>query len=168
MPAGMRRFCLSGREFIMKVYLDVCCLCRPFDAKTHPRIHIEMEAVIAILNLCRFDGELISSDVISYEILQMPDQKRLRNVRKILALARETVEWDDLLEDRAGELMKSGIDAMDALHIASAERTGAVFVTTDDVLIKIIKNGNSNITIRVCNPVELYLEVKNREGKNTQ
>jgi len=124
---------------------------------------MEMEAVIAILNRCRLDWELVTSDVISYEILQMPDQKRLLRVREITALARESIEWDDPLEERAAELMKSGIDAMDALHVASAERADAVLVTTDDMLIKNIKKVHNNTTVRVCNPVDLYLEVKNHE-----
>lgn len=151
----------------MKIYLDVCCLCRPFDSRTHPRIHLEMEAIISLLSRCRLDWELVTSDVISYETLQIPDHKRLIRVREITALARECVEWDDLLEVRAGELVMSGIDAMDALHIACAERSGAVFVTTDDALIKNIRKMRTSIAIRVCNPVDLYLEVKNHENKDT-
>ena len=151
----------------MKIYMDVCCLCRPFDSKAQARIHMEMEAVIALLNRCRLDWELISSDVIAYEIYQIPDQKRLLHVREIISLAREIVEWDDLLEERADILAKSGLDAMDALHVASAERANAVFVTTDDLLIKYIKNVGNNTTIRVCNPVDLYLEAKKNEDQNT-
>jgi hypothetical protein len=36
----------------MKVYLDVSCLNRPFDDKSQPRIHLEAEAVMAILDRC--------------------------------------------------------------------------------------------------------------------
>jgi predicted nucleic acid-binding protein len=61
--------------------------------------------------------------------------RRLLRVREITALARVTIEWDDLLEERAEELEKSGLEAMDALHVASAERAGAIMLTTDDVLI---------------------------------
>jgi len=147
-------------ELQMKIYLDVCCLCRPFDARTHPRIHLEMEAIVAILDRCRSGWDLVSSDVISYEILQIRDQRRLLNIRKILALAKETVEWDDWLEGRAAELAVAGIDAMDALHIACAEQAGALFLTTDDAIIKTIKTTGINISVRVCNPVEWYLEVK--------
>ncbi len=141
----------------MKIYMDVCCLCRPFDARTQPRIHLEMEAVIAILDRCRSGWKLVTGDVIMYEILQIPDRKRLFNVQKILALAKETVDWDDHLEIRADVLTQSGLDAMDALHIPSAERAGAVFLTTDDMLIKHIRTGNITISVRACNPVELYL-----------
>jgi predicted nucleic acid-binding protein len=128
---------------------------------------MEMEAVIALLDRCRLDWELISSDVIAYEIFQIPDQNRLLHVREITSLARETVEWDDHLEERADILAASGIDAMDALHVACAERAGAVFVTTDDLLIKNIKRMSNNTTVRVCNPVDLYLEVKKNEDQNT-
>jgi hypothetical protein len=148
----------------MKIYMDVCCLCRPFDARTHPRIHLEMEAVIAILDRCRSGWDLVSGDVISYEILQIRDQRRLLNVRKILALSKETVAWDDRLEGRATDLADAGIDAMDALHVASAEQAEAIFLTTDDSIRKTIKTAGINISVRVCNPVDLYLEVKDHES----
>ena len=31
----------------MKIYLDVCCLCRPFDNHRDTRIRLETEAVLA-------------------------------------------------------------------------------------------------------------------------
>jgi len=71
------------------------------------------------------------------------------NVRRILALAKETVAWDDRLEIRAAELADNGIDAMDALHIASAEEAGALFLTTDDAVIKTIKATGINISVFV-------------------
>jgi predicted nucleic acid-binding protein len=128
---------------------------------------MEMEAVIAILYRCRLDWTLVTSDVISYEIFQIQDQKRLMRVRDITALAQDRIEWNEQLDQRAEELMSAGIDAMDALHVASAERAIAVFVTTDDALIKNISKMQPNIIIRVCNPVDLYLEVKDHEDKNT-
>jgi predicted nucleic acid-binding protein len=88
-------------------------------------------------------------------------------VRDITALAQDRIEWNEQLDQRAEELMSAGIDAMDALHVASAERAIAVFVTTDDALIKNISKMQPNIIIRVCNPVDLYLEVKDHEDKNT-
>jgi hypothetical protein len=33
----------------VKVYLDVCCLKRPFDDQTQPRIRMETEAVLSLL-----------------------------------------------------------------------------------------------------------------------
>jgi len=34
----------------MKVYLDACCLNRPFDDQTQDCIHLETEAIVLILN----------------------------------------------------------------------------------------------------------------------
>ena len=34
----------------MKVYLDVCCLNRPYDDQTQDRVHLECEAVLLILS----------------------------------------------------------------------------------------------------------------------
>ena len=36
----------------MRIYLDNCCYNRPFDDQTQDRIHIESEAVLAILKAC--------------------------------------------------------------------------------------------------------------------
>lgn len=33
----------------MKIYLNVCCLNRPFDDQTQTRIHLEAEAVLSII-----------------------------------------------------------------------------------------------------------------------
>jgi len=34
----------------MRVYLDMCCLKQPFDDQPQPRIHLESEAVLALLS----------------------------------------------------------------------------------------------------------------------
>ncbi|HYX25468.1 MAG TPA: hypothetical protein VFC23_15060 [Thermoanaerobaculia bacterium] len=33
----------------MRVYLDLCCLKRPFDSQAHPVVRLETEAVLALL-----------------------------------------------------------------------------------------------------------------------
>lgn len=33
----------------MLLYLDMCCLKRPFDDQSHPRIRLESEAVLSLL-----------------------------------------------------------------------------------------------------------------------
>ena len=49
----------------MKLYFDVCCLNRPFDDKTQDRIHLESEAVKAILkHIRKGDWQWISSEVV--------------------------------------------------------------------------------------------------------
>jgi uncharacterized protein with PIN domain len=61
-----------------------------------------------------------------------------------------------------------GIDSADALHLACAESAGAVLLTTDDAIIKIIKKHGNQITIEVKNPVEWLMEVNEHGSKDTQ
>ena len=37
---------------MISIYLDVCCLNRPFDDQSQPRIHLESEAILTILAQC--------------------------------------------------------------------------------------------------------------------
>ena len=87
-----------------KIYLDVCCLCRPFDDQTVHRIRMETEAV-------------------------------------------------------ARGYHRYGLEPFDALHLACAGSVGAVFLTTDDSLIKSIKRHEDKITTGVYNPVQWLMEV---------
>lgn len=63
----------------MKIYLDVCCLNRPFDDQTQDRIHLEAEAILSILNHSQStDWRVMGSYAIDYEISKIPDpDKRL-------------------------------------------------------------------------------------------
>jgi predicted nucleic acid-binding protein len=123
-----------NQEIYVKVYLDVCCLCRPFDDQLIPRIRYESEAVIAILNRCSRDWELIWSSAITYEIAKIIDHNRKHYVSTFAAKTTTNILVDIAIKERAAKLMNLGVKALDALHIACAERAGAtVLITTDDI-----------------------------------
>ena len=67
---------MENQEDNVKVYLDVCCLCRPLDNQLIPKIRYESEAVIAILNRCSRDWELIWSSAIMYEVAKIVDHDK--------------------------------------------------------------------------------------------
>jgi len=48
----------------MKIYLDVCCLCRLFDNHRDTRVRLEAEAVLSILKRCSLDWELVTSTAV--------------------------------------------------------------------------------------------------------
>ena len=108
----------------MKVYLDVCCLCRPFDDQLIPRIRYESEAVIAILNRCSLDWELIWSSAITYEVAKIVDHDRKRYVSTFAAKTTTNILIGPEIKERATVLMNLGVKALDALHIASAKTGG--------------------------------------------
>ncbi|NTV00511.1 MAG: type II toxin-antitoxin system VapC family toxin [Methanoregulaceae archaeon] len=142
-----------------RIYLDVCCLCRPFDDQTVHRIRMETEAITEILKHCMTDWDLVGSEAIESEIFEIADEERRESVESVLQFTRNRVVIDEEVEGIARGYHRSGLDPFDALHLACAERAGAVFLTTDDALIKSIKRHEDKITTRVHNPVQWLMEV---------
>lgn len=122
----------------MKIYLDACCLNRPFDDQSKDRIRLESEAVLLILARVQ-DGahELVHSEALDLEIAKIPAENRQERIRDTLRLAVHYAKVGKHEGDRARELAALGFGALDALHLACAEASGAdVFLTTDDRLLK--------------------------------
>ena len=103
--------------------MDYCCLNRPFDDASHPTVRAESTAVRSILlAISEQHWLLVSGTVLRYEILQNPSEERRRRVLSLEGLSTEWIALDPDREARGGELHKSGIAAIDALHLASAEK----------------------------------------------
>src|SRR6266446_1362410 len=76
----------------MKLYLDLCCLKRPFDDQSQARIQLETLAIEAVLQLCRNgDHEVITSDDLRFENARNPNPERQQFAGDLLALAVEDV-----------------------------------------------------------------------------
>jgi predicted nucleic acid-binding protein len=143
----------------MRIYLDVCCLCRPFDNHDDTRIRLESEAVLAIIRRCSLDWDLITSTAVLYEISSINDLVKKSHVIQLTSRAREIIRIDANLLLRADTIEKTGIMGMDAIHLAFAEKAGAVFLTTDDEVIRIMKAHSQDILVRVNNPLHWLTEV---------
>lgn len=126
----------------MRIYLDTCCLQRPLDDQTQPRIRVETEAVFAILASVQHGAvALLTSEVLEFEISRTPDEQRRREATAILTLASERLTLSDASEQLAGSLSQAGLSAIDALHVALAATAGAdYFVTADDKLLRRAKS----------------------------
>lgn len=144
----------------MRIYLDVCCLNRPFDDQAQDRIHLESEAVVAILkHIRKGDWHWISSEVVDHEIQQTPDAERRDRVSTIARFSEEKISIDQEIINRADEIAKMGVDAYDALHLACAESAKVdVFLTTDDRLLHRIQKIKT-VGVRVENPLTWFQEV---------
>ncbi|MCX6700164.1 MAG: hypothetical protein NTV68_09585 [Methanomicrobiales archaeon] len=71
---------------------------------------------------------------------------------------------DDILLSRAEEFENLGVIGMDAIHIACTEKAGAVLLTTDDDLVKIMKNNTLITSIHADNPLQWLMEM-NQHGE---
>jgi len=148
----------------MKLYLDVCCLCRLFDDHSNTRVRLEAEAVLSILKRCSRDWELVTSTAVLYEIGLISDSCRRSQALRLLQRACETIRVDDILLSRAEELETLGVMGMDSVHIACSEKAGAILLTTDDDLVRIMKKNTLRISIPADNPLHWLMEV-NQHGE---
>ena len=102
----------------MKIYMDVCCLCRPFDDHQNRKIRLEAEAILTILDRCTSDWELVGSIVLDSEISRMADPDKRQKVEQKLELVREYIELDETIFNHALMFQRAGIKLFDALHLA--------------------------------------------------
>lgn len=122
----------------MRIYLDNCCLQRPLDDQTQPRIRVETEAVFVILAAVQA-GELflLSSEALEYEVGRIPDEARRSEILSVLELATERLLITDAVEALAVAFEQQGLRGIDAIHLALASIAKADFFTTcDDKLFR--------------------------------
>lgn len=144
----------------LKIYLDVCCLNRPFDDQSQDRVHLESEAVLTVLNHClNADWNLMGSEVIDIEISKIPDDEKQLKVSFLASMRQSYIIVDEAVTRRAYELKKSGFRPFDALHIACAEKGKAdILLSTDDNLIRKARQ-NDTLEIKIDNPLKWVMEV---------
>jgi len=145
---------------IPTIYLDSCCLNRPFDDQTVDRIKIESEAIILILKNAR-NGKikLIGSDVLLLEISKTLDPVRKFKLSSLTKSINKFVVSDTTIRNRAKMLSEIGFNGFDAYHIACAEKEMVdLFLTTDDKIIKLFSRNQKTIRISIKNPIQWMQE----------
>lgn len=147
----------------MRLYLDVCCLNRPFDDLSQERVQFESDAVLAILARCQSGiWTLVSSEIIDLELGKIHNNDKRSKVYALLSAATERVALSEAAIKRAVEFQKNGIKPMDSLHLAVAEDSNVdMLITTDDSFLHTARKLDLKIT--VANPVIWFMEVMQNE-----
>lgn len=137
------------------IYADLCCLNRLLDDLQQPRIKLEAEAMIFILEQCQQQKwTLVNSDTIEFEMAKNSDSFKKEQLEAILSIATRYLDTNDIIETLATHLIEQGFKLYDAFHLAFTQTYHLdVFLTTDDRLLKKAKNYPDLITIKVENPV---------------
>lgn len=143
---------------MVKIYLDCCCLNRPFDDQLQDKIKLETDAIVAIIKKCELGiWKFFKSDVLFYEINRILDETKKQEVLLLYNQGVSVIKMNIEIEARARELQKFNIKAFDALHIACAEFKNAdVFLTTDRQLL--LASKMAKVEIEVNNPAIWFME----------
>jgi predicted nucleic acid-binding protein len=143
----------------MRIYLDACCLNRPFDDLIVDRNRLEAEAVLTILRRVeRGAYEWIGSEALDLELELNPNVMKRDAVRPLLKAQSRSVIVGDAEDARTRELSRLGLPVMDALHVACAESSGCdVLLTTDDRMIRWVRTHGPLRTV-VMNPLRWIQE----------
>jgi predicted nucleic acid-binding protein len=145
---------------LMRIYFDTCRLQRPLDDRSHPRIALEAEAILAMLALCeQGQADLVVSDMVLYESTNNPHPQKRQFIMEIIHNAKEHIALSPAIEQRATTFEQSGIKPVDAIHLALAEAAQVdYFCTCDDRFyrraVQIL-----DVTIHVRQPLTLAQEI---------
>ena len=122
----------------MRVYLDNCCLNRPFDDQRQMRVRLEAEAILYIQeHIRRGTLELVWSYMLDFKNAANLFEERRTMISSWRPYATLDVEETPLILQHANRLAGMGLKAKDALHIACAIAGAcSYFVTTDDDILK--------------------------------
>lgn len=147
----------------MKIYMDACCLNRPFDDLSQERVMLESDAVLAILDRCKLGNwQLIGSNVVDIELRRIKNTEKLKRVQSLYSAVSKKLKMDAKSKQRAAEFQSHGIKVFDSYHLAVAETNGLdALLTTDDAFLKNAKKLSLNITVE--NPVSWFMEVLRNE-----
>lgn len=144
----------------MNIYLDTSALNRIFDDQSQPRIFIETSAMLLVIGLIEKGIiSIVSSEVLEYENSRNPYAERHIFVASVLRNARMIQTLNDTLVKRGHDIEKFGVQGIDALHLACAEKLKVdYFVTCDDKIIKRYAG-----KIKAINPVDLTMQLLQKE-----
>lgn len=153
----------------LKIYLDTCCLSRPFNDQTQNRIRRETDAIEKIFDAFITNHWLwVVSEALVHEVNNNPNWIERSRIKSQINNAYQNVSIGRMENLRGEQLEALGFKWFDALHLACAESSNAdIFLTTDDRLLRRAKRFSSNLRVRVENPYTWLQGIdRNERSKN--
>jgi predicted nucleic acid-binding protein len=137
----------------MLIYLDICCLNRPFDDQSSLVVRLQTEAKLFVQEKI-LSGEisLAWSTILDLENSANPYLERRNAVSRWRQYAQVDIVPGETVVQLAKPLEVKGIKSMDALHLACAIEANAQFLlTTDKILLRKASDENR---VQVLDPVD--------------
>jgi hypothetical protein len=144
----------------MLVYLDNCCLNRPFDDQTQVIVYLETQAVLAIQEqIIQNKFGLVWSYMNSYENSKNPNDYVKKEISRWIKYARKPIVQQsfELLEEARLHIQR-GVTLHDALHFASSIIGNCNFFLSTDK--KLLKKLHQRYSVKPVNPIAFVEEMK--------
>jgi len=141
----------------MRVYLDNCCLNRPFDDQSLLTIRLETEAKLGIQEKIK-SGHLSLgwSYILDFENNANPFSERRVEIQRWKEVADSFVNETEEILIKMNELTAIGLKPLDALHVACAISLQCQYFLTVDK--SILKKATEYLEIKITNPVNFIIE----------
>lgn len=134
-----------------KIYLDSCCFNRPFDDQIQPKVRFETQAKLFIQGLVlNKEIKLVWSYVLKFENSRNIFEAKRNAIARWENLSAQFVNASAGIIADAEEIARTGVAALDALHIACAIAAGCDYCVTVDK--RMLKYQDKRIVI--CSPIE--------------
>jgi predicted nucleic acid-binding protein len=141
-----------------KLYIDVCCLCRPFDDQRYLRIKLETNALFLILEKIKQSYyQFLYSKVHLLEINAIDNRVEKNELLTLLEKIGVQINPESTvkIKERAEYLCKKGLGIADAAHLSFAESSAHYVISCDDLYLK---KSNKYSTIPLLNPIEFCIK----------
>jgi len=149
----------------MLIYLDMCCLNRPFDDQAQLLVHLQTQAKLFVQeNIKTGQFTLIWSAILDLENTANPDRERTKAIAEWRMFAKHDVAATEQVEALADTLQAIGIKSMDSLHLACAISAGATYFLTTDK--GILRKMTQDQRIRVLDPIAFLSEYRGTDDEN--
>ena len=144
----------------MRIYLDICCLKRPFDDQSQPRIALETTAILSILSAVN-DGRIQTVRSAAHDLENSfdPDPRRSAAVAAWLDALNPAVPAPEEVRTIFSRAREAGIGQGDALHLAWAVHLGCdELLTTDAKFMRRARKMADMIQLQVRSPIDFVQE----------
>ena len=154
---------------MIKVYLDNCAYNRPYDDQSQAKIELETQAKLKIQRMIKEQQiELASSYMSLYECGENPDTNKAELITSFInqySSVHVSLKNQVAIEEKAKEIMETGIKFKDACHITCAIMAKADYLISTDIRMLKYKTDE----IKLINPIEFFtneLDVIESKGGN--
>lgn len=141
----------------MRIYLDLCTFCRPFDNQNLLKVRLETEAKLFIQQgIISGHYELVWSYILEYENNQNKFADKRNAIYDWKKIAKVNCVENEKIIEYAERLYDKNVRTKDALHIACSVYTNSdYFLTTDKHLYNLKLD-----EIKIINPLTFINEVE--------